>query len=99
MYFYTKMKKHKCNPHLLPNTEIKWCLNRIKLMKVSKKHTCLKPNSRTYNFVEVSGHNLIVLRLEVSVYNIFITNQFQTTFARGCGGGGGSNIRSRTDCE
>jgi hypothetical protein len=35
------------------------------------------------------GIILKVLRLEVSVYNVFITNQFQTTFARGGGGGGG----------
>jgi hypothetical protein len=28
-----------------------------------------------------------VLRLEVSVYNVYITDQFQTTFARGRGGG------------
>jgi hypothetical protein len=28
------------------------------------------------------------LTLEVSVYNVYITNQFQTTFARGGGGGG-----------
>jgi hypothetical protein len=34
-----------------------------------------KRNSLTYNFVEVSGHNLGVLRLEVSVYNVNITNQ------------------------
>ncbi len=30
---------------------------------------------------------LRVLRLEVSVHNVYITNQFQTTFARGGGGG------------
>ncbi len=96
-----------------------------------------KPNSWTYNFIEVSGHNLHrkkarmsliklslgvnneviyklfppreslvndipagdgnieklfftvlrVLRLEVSMYNVYITNQFQTTFAQGGGGG------------
>jgi hypothetical protein len=28
------------------------------------------------------------LRLEVSLYNVYITNQFQTNFARGGGGGG-----------
>jgi hypothetical protein len=28
---------------------------------------------------------LKVLRLEVSVYNVYITNQFKTTFARGGG--------------
>ncbi len=32
----------------------------------------------------VSGHNL---RLKVSVHNVYITNQFQTTFAWGGGGG------------
>jgi hypothetical protein len=35
------------------------------------------------------GIILRVIRLEVSVYNVFITNQFQPTFARG--GGGESN--------
>jgi hypothetical protein len=35
-----------------------------------------------YNFVEVSGHILRFLRLEVSIYNVYITNQFQTTFAQ-----------------
>ncbi len=29
---------------------------------------------------------LRVLRLEVSVYNVYITNQFQNTFAQGGGG-------------
>ncbi len=32
------------------------------------------------------GIILIVLRIEVSVYNFYITNQFQATFARGGGG-------------
>ncbi len=31
------------------------------------------------------GIILRVLRLEVSVYNVYITNQFQTTFAQGEG--------------
>ncbi len=48
----------------------------------------LKPNSWTYDFVEVSGHNLESsqtwgFRILYSVYN---KNQFQTTFARGGGG-------------
>jgi hypothetical protein len=30
---------------------------------------CLKPNSCKYNFVAVSGHNL-------SVYSVYVTNQF-----------------------
>jgi hypothetical protein len=37
------------------------------------------------------GINLRVLRLEVSVYNVYITNQFQTTVAGGGGGGGKKN--------
>jgi hypothetical protein len=37
-----------------------------------------------------------VLSLEVSIYNIYITNQFQTTFAQG---GGGIKSGSRGDCE
>ncbi len=52
----------------------------------------LKPNSWTYNFVEVSGHNL-----KSFLHNVYITNQFQTTFARGQGGGVKSV--SRGDCE
>ncbi len=36
-----------------------------------------KPNSWLYNFV--LGKISRVLRLKVSVYNMFITNQFQTT--------------------
>ncbi len=35
------------------------------------------------------GIILIVLRLEVSIYSVYITNLFQTTFARGEGGGEG----------
>ncbi len=35
---------------------------------------------------------------EVSVYNIYITNQFQITFAQG-GGGGSKTPVSRGNCE
>ncbi len=35
------------------------------------------------------GIILRFLRLEVSVYNVYVTNQFQTTFCSGGGGGGG----------
>jgi hypothetical protein len=42
---------------------------------------------------------LRVLRLEVSVYNVYITNRFQTTFAQGEGGGGVVKSVSRGDCE
>jgi hypothetical protein len=38
-----------------------------------------------YNFLEVSGH-LRVIRVEISVNNIYITNQFQPTFPQGGGG-------------
>jgi hypothetical protein len=42
-----------------------------------------------------------MLRLEVSVYNVYSTNQFQTTFAQVGGGvgGGGEKSVSRGDCE
>jgi hypothetical protein len=53
----------------------------------------VKTNSCTYNFVEVSGHNLESFQAEVSVYNVYITN---TTFAQG---GEGVKSVSRGDCE
>jgi hypothetical protein len=34
------------------------------------------------------GIILRVIRVEISVYNVYFTNQFQTTFAWGWGGGG-----------
>jgi hypothetical protein len=42
-----------------------------------------RPEAKFMNvqFVEDPGHNL-----EVSAYNIYITNQFQTTFAHGVRG-------------
>jgi hypothetical protein len=42
------------------------------------------------------GILLRVLRLEVSVYNVYITNQFQTTFAQE---GMGVKSDSRGDCQ
>jgi hypothetical protein len=48
-----------------------------------------KPNLLRPSFVEVSGHNLeSVLGLNVSVYNVYIINQFKTTFAQVGGEGG-----------
>jgi hypothetical protein len=44
------------------------------------------------------GKILRILRLEASVYNVYITNQFQATFALGGGGGGVKSVR-RGDCE
>jgi hypothetical protein len=38
------------------------------------------------------GIILKVLRLEVSIYNVYTTNQFQTTFAWGGGGGGVKSV-------
>jgi hypothetical protein len=40
------------------------------------------------------GIILRFLRLEVSVYNVYITNQFQATFASSGGGGGEGGIKS-----
>ncbi len=58
----------------------------------------LKQNSWTYNFVaKFLGHIILrVLRHEVSLYNVYITNQFQTIFARG--GGGEVKSVSEGDC-
>jgi hypothetical protein len=42
----------------------------------------LKPEAEIMN-VQCRGIILRVLRLQVSVYNVYITNQFQTTFAQG----------------
>ncbi len=58
----------------------------------------LKPNSGTYNFIEVidvSGHNFESSHIEVSVY---IANQIQTTFANWVVGGGVRSVRLG-DCE
>ncbi len=43
-------------------------------------------HERTFS-LRFLGIILRVLRLEVSVYNVYISNQFQTTFAQGGGGG------------
>ncbi len=50
--------------------------------------------------IQFLGIILRVLRLEVSIaiHNVYITNQFQSTFARG-GGGGGVKYVSKGDCE
>jgi hypothetical protein len=51
-----------------------------------------------YNFAEVSAHKLESSQTEVPVYNVYITNQFQTTFAQREGEGGVKSVR-RGDCE
>ncbi len=55
--------------------------------KHSKGKTRSHIHERTIS-LKFLGISLRVLRLEISVYNVYITNQFQTTFARGGGGGG-----------
>jgi hypothetical protein len=40
------------------------------------------------------GIILIVLRLDVSVYNVYMTNPFQTTFVQEAGGGWGWGVKS-----
>ncbi len=40
-----------------------------------------------------------VLRLEVSIYNVYITDQIQTTFAQVAGGWGAVKSVSRGDYE
>ncbi len=41
----------------------------------SRAMSVLKPKSWTYNFAEVSGHNLVIFQTWVSTYNVYITNQ------------------------
>jgi hypothetical protein len=48
--------------------------------------TVLKPNSWTYGFIEVSGHNLEILRLEFFVYNVNYKH-LSNHFCSGRGGG------------
>ncbi len=43
----------------------------------------LMPNSWTYTSLRFLAIILRGLRLEVSIYNVYTTNQFQTTFAQG----------------
>jgi hypothetical protein len=50
------------------------------------QYSVMKPNVWTYNSLRFLGTILRVLRLEVSVYNVYIANQFQTPFAQGGGG-------------
>ncbi len=48
-------------------------------------------------FAKVSGHNLESCQTWGSVYNVYITNQFKTTFAQG--GGEGVKFVCGGDCE
>ncbi len=50
------------------------------------RNTQQKPNSWRYNFVEISGIILRVLRLNVSLYNVYITN-LKPLLLKGGGGG------------
>jgi hypothetical protein len=56
--------------------------------------SCIHERSISLRFLCII---LKVFRLEVSAYNVHITNQFQPTFAGG--GGGGVKSWSRGDCE
>jgi len=95
----------KCQSHCtFKNWEIKPCLQCTyieykKCIQEIPRWCCsaLKPNSWIFNFVEgVSGHKILrVLRLEDSIYNVCIKNQFQTTFVWG----GGLKFVNRSDCE
>ncbi len=65
-----------------------------------KKAREQKPNSWTSNFDEVSGHNLESSQTWVSVYKVYITNQFQTLLLkRGGRGRGWVKSISRGDCD
>jgi hypothetical protein len=71
------------------------CLSYLPFAKVP--HVEVPCTEAEFMNVQVRGGLIIsVLRLEVSVYNVFITTQFQTTFAQG---GGGSKSVRRGDYE
>ncbi len=57
----------------------------IQITLFCKKVTRSRIHEHTISLVP--GHNLKILRLEVSLYNVCTTNQFQATFAGGGGGG------------
>jgi len=71
-----------CPIHLFPPPVFSSLVPHISLSLLS---LCVAmPNSQTHDFIEVSGHNLESSQMWCfSVYNVFITNQFQTTFAQG----------------
>jgi hypothetical protein len=60
----------------------------------SAKETCPEAEFMNVLALRFLGIILKVFRLEVSVYHVYNTNQFQPTFARGGGGGGGGKFYS-----
>ncbi len=52
-----------------------------------RRGNCSQIHERTLS-MRFLGIILRFLRLEVSLYDVYITNQFQTNFAHGVGGGG-----------
>jgi hypothetical protein len=85
---------------LLNNPDLKaiWILQFAKLGEI--KFFTQKPNNEHTIFLRFLGIILGALRLEFSVYNVYITNQFHATFAQGGGGRGWEGLESvRTgDC-
>jgi hypothetical protein len=59
----------------------------------------LKANSGTYNFVEVSGTILRVLRLDVSIHNVYIKKPVSNHFCSRREGGGVKSVVVVGDCE
>ncbi len=81
-------EKFHCPPdHMTQRTKVSLWRKEF----VNCVYTVQKPNSWTYNFLEVSGHDLILraLKLEVSVYTIFT---LQTNFKPLLLGGGGGGV-------
>ncbi len=76
-----------------PDSAAFLCLSSLKL---EKEFGCILVKSKAES--NERSISLRFLRLEVSVYSVYITSQFQTTFAQGWGGGGGKSV-SRGDCE
>jgi hypothetical protein len=63
-----------------------------------KKHVIRIRHTEADFMLRFLGITLRVLRHQVSVYNVYVTNQFQTNSAQEGGGGVVKNV-SRGDCE
>ncbi len=92
--------QHSSPAHFIPEPVLKRGGGGGEVVKLLEYNGFLKPNSWTSNFVQVSGHNLASSQTWgfSMLCNVYITNQFQTTFT-GWGGGGERVSLNRGDCE
>ncbi len=82
MYIPIVMYIHNCDVH----TNFYQNHYRTPFLSVQGRQNNISRIQERTTSLRFIGKILRVLRLEVSRYNVYITNQFQTTFARGGGG-------------